>query len=242
MLGGLVMMSLLISQTPLVISGDGLILEVHGRKGIDIPEVESGNLSIEGSNEAGYKITGRSTVGLVYIPDSSDVLLVGHGAGVSLIGLKGRIKVSTDYSNIKVLDFNGTLEVGGKGNQLALIRCNGRIQGADRLGDIKISRSRGIVDITGDLSRLDMTAFEGLANLKVNGWINVKNYRGSLSLNSKFVQGMLENMEGLINGTALSGTLKMRNVRSTGVLRRYRAVIVPIDVEGVEVIDIPEEK
>ena len=199
-------------------------------------------MSVKGSNETGYTITGRSTVGLIYVPDSTEVILKGHGAGISLIGLKGKITVKTDYSDIKVLDFIGTMEIAGKGNQLAMMRCKGRIQGADELGDIKILDSRGVVDIAGNLSRLEMSRFEGPANIKVNGWLNGKNFRGPLTIDSKFVQGMLEDIEGIIRGTALSGTLKMRNVRSAGILKRYKAVIVPIDVEGLQVIDIPEMK
>lgn len=242
MLSGLIIASLLLYQTPLVIRGDGFILEVHGTRNIDAPRIEHGNLSITGSKETGYTITGKSTVGLIYVPDSSEVLLTGHGAGISLVGLKGKITVNTDYSDIKILDFIGTMEIAGKGNQLAMMRCKGRIQGADELGDIKILDSRGVVDITGNLSRLEMSKFEGPANIKVNGWLNVKNYRGPLTIDSKFVQGMLEDIEGIIRGTALSGTLKMRNIRTTGILKRYRAVIVPIDVEGLQVIDIPEIK
>lgn len=242
MISGLVIGMMLVFQTPMEISGDGLILEVHGDRGIREPRIEYGELSIEGSYRTGYLIRGRSTVGLIYIPESSDVVLRGHGAGISLVGLKGRVSVETNYSDIKVLDFDGTMEIVGKGNQLALMRCRGRIQGKDELGDIKIIDSRGIVDITGELSRFEMTRFEGSATIKVNGWLKVRDYRGPLMIDSKFVKGILEDIEGTLQGTALSGTLRMRNVRSTGIMRKYKAVIIPVDVEGIKVMEVPEIK
>ncbi len=235
-------LSFLVMTPPqLVVNGQGLILEVHGQTERSEPKVIAGNVQLEVRKPGVYLLTAQNQQGTLEVPESLEIRLEGTGNGISLQNLTGQVTVQTDFSQIRILDFRGTLTLGGRGNQVAIIRGQGVIEGTDELGDLTIQESSGIVDLTGRLSSFQIESFEGPMKVTLNGWLQVRHYQGSFELASDYLHAILEDLEGVLRATARSGSLKLYNIRGQGVVRGSRkTIVVPQDVHGVHVIYVKE--
>ncbi len=234
-------LSVLLATPPrLVINGKGLILEIHGAPNRTVPVVVQGDLPLTNAGPQEFRLVVERAQGTLETPESLEVLLQGVGNGISLQNLAGRVVVQTDYSQIRILDFKGTVTVGGRGNQVAMIRGQGIIEGRDEFGDLSIQECSGIVDLTGRLSSIEVESFEGLMRVALNGWLQVRHARGSFELNSDYLHAVLEDLEGLLRATAKTGSLRLYNIRGQGVVRSQGTVVIPKDVHGVRVIYVKE--
>jgi len=230
-------LSLLLAAPPrLVIHGKGLILEVHGAPNRSVPVVTAGDLTLSPSGPQEFRLVAERAQGTLETPESLEVFLQGVGNGIALQNLAGRVVVQTDYSQIKIQNFRGTVTVGGRGNQVSMLRSQGILEGRDEFGDLSIQQCSGIVDLTGRLSSIEVESFEGLMRFALNGWLQVRHARGSFELNSDYLHGILEDLEGLLRATTKTGSLRLYNIRGSGVVHSQGAVVIPRDAHGIRVI------
>lgn len=143
---------------------------------------------------------------VLYVPDGLKLRLGNESGDVRIHGIRGDVEAGSDHGVLEVAGVTGNLSVEIGHGSLYVTEIAGNIDLSGRFAEVHMDRIKGDVVLDNEFGHTFITRLEGkVAGQAVQGSLHLRDSSGTVELDSRISDVVLDRVRGDIRVTSVSG-------------------------------------